>query len=314
MSILLPLFVQMTGLGMQDVLSIVRTAPVRYVTYSIAKRNGDRRFISQPARELKALQRILVSNVISELPVHPCATAYRPGVSIRENVQVHAANGPILKYDLKDFFPSIRSKDWTEYCLRRNLFQDRVDVDISKNILFHREKSSSVLKLAVGAPSSPALSNVLMYEFDETIVSLLEQDHVTYTRYADDMTFSAKRTGYLQGVDRALRATIKKVRSPSLVLNEEKTVLATPKYKRFVTGLVIANDGKVSIGRNRKRLIRSAMHHQSLGKLSLKRQAWLSGMVAFIYDVEPEFYVRLERKYSFEVMTELKKVGASYKR
>lgn len=52
-----------------DILKIVRDAPKRYKTYPIAKRSGGERIISQPARELKALQRILVEKFLSGLPV-----------------------------------------------------------------------------------------------------------------------------------------------------------------------------------------------------------------------------------------------------
>jgi hypothetical protein len=64
-----------------DILRIVRNAPVRYKTYTIQKRNGGDRIISQPARELKALQRLLVDGLLYHLPVHPAATAYIPGVT-----------------------------------------------------------------------------------------------------------------------------------------------------------------------------------------------------------------------------------------
>lgn len=309
MGIVIPLLVTETGLSEHDVLRIVANAPVRYKTYQIAKRNGGRRIISQPARELKALQRILCEKVLVHQPIHPSATAYRHGISIRTNAAAHAKNGPILKMDFKDFFPSITDRDWHLYCQKHSLFGgDFEDVRITTNILFHKYRGTPYLRLAIGAPSSPLLSNLLMYDFDAKIGELVSRDQVTYTRYADDLTFSAKRTGFLTRVKESLRQAIREVPFPALTINEDKTVLATPKYKRMVTGLILTNDGGVSVGYRRKRQIRAAMHHQTLGRLDVAAQARLAGMLAFVNAVEPEFLDRLKQKYGAAVVAQLQRV------
>jgi RNA-directed DNA polymerase len=306
MSKLIPILINATGLSERNVRMIIRNAPVRYKTYFIPKRNGNMRLISQPAREVKALQRALVTVILGRLPIHPSATAYRPGMSIRDNAATHAKNGPIMKFDFREFFPSILARDWRTYCETTSLFEDAEDILLSTNILFHRSKESTVLRLAIGAPSSPCLSNVLMFTFDTRISDLVSADHVTYTRYADDLTFSAKRTGYLTGVEKALRHVIHQTRSPSLTINESKTVLATKKYKRVVTGLVLTNDGTVSIGHVRKRAIRAAVHHASQGRLTEAGQAHLAGLFGFAQAVEPEFLGRLIDKYGATLIADIK--------
>src|SRR5258707_11483683 len=97
-----------TGLRQGDVRRIMASAPVRYKVYSIPNRNGGHRVIAQPAREVKLLQRALVLILLKDLPVHPCAKGYREHLSILDNALPHAGHRPILKMDLKDFFPSIR--------------------------------------------------------------------------------------------------------------------------------------------------------------------------------------------------------------
>jgi RNA-directed DNA polymerase len=273
---LLALLVAGTGLSEPDVIRIVSNAPQRYKSYTIAKRRGGERIISQPARELKVLQRILTQEFVSKLPVHQSATAYRIGSSIKQNALAHASNGPIFKFDFANFFPSISARDWTNYCGREEIGLDARDIWISTNVFFHRWSRQGRLSLAIGAPSSPCLSNVLMNEFDARISAAVGGDQVTYTRYADDLTFSARRTGYLNQVEKILRRTIKEIKSPSLTLNESKTVLATKKYKRFVTGLVLTNDGKVSLGHERKRTIRAALNNYANNKLNIQEQARLS--------------------------------------
>ena len=303
---LIPLLVGATGLSEHDIFRIVRNAPARYKTYLIEKRDGGTREISQPAREVKALQRALIADVLKKLPVHPSATAYRSGASIRDNAAAHAASGTILKFDFKNFFPSIVTRDWVTYCEQKELFTSQIDIYLSTQVLFRQRSRSSVLRLAIGAPSSPILSNVLMAGFDARIAERVNADHVTYTRYADDLTFSARRNGYLRGVERALRQTIREIKSPSLTINESKTVLATQKYKRMVTGLILTNVGNVSLGRDRKGNIRATLHHAEQGKLTTVERAHLAGLLAFVQDVEPEFFARLVRHYGSALIADVK--------
>jgi RNA-directed DNA polymerase len=304
MSKLVQFLAAASGLTESDVRRIVIRAPISYKHYFIEKRTGGQRLISQPAREVKALQRLLVARLCT-LPVHNAATAYRQGCSIRHNAERHAANGPIMKFDFKNFFPSIRSTDWEKYAEKRNIFSMTEDVELSSRLLFMAPRGSSILRLAIGAPSSPWLSNVLMYEFDERISAAVAGDSVTYSRYADDLTFSARRTGYLTVVEGALRKVVHDIKSPSLVINEKKTLVATTKYRRVVTGLVLADDGRVTIGRDRKRLIRATLHHAFNGKNTKEENSRLAGMLAFAGDVEPTFLDLIKKRYGADVIKQL---------
>jgi len=297
--------VRATGLSERDILRIIANAPVRYKHYTIKKRTGGRRPIAHPARELKVLQRAVVDHYLKLLPIHQAATAYRKGVSIKHNALAHAANGPIMKMDFKDFFTSIKSHDWYLYCDDRGLFSDGIERHQVTQILFHRAPRVTGLRLAIGAPSSPILSNVMMYQFDAILSEILAQDYVTYTRYADDLTFSAKRTGYLTVVERAVAEALRRVEWPQLSINKKKTVVATTKYHRQVTGLVLTNDGDVSIGRDRKRRLRAAVHRALNQKVEEDWLNSLKGMLAFVQGVEPEFIRRLSHYYGVDVLRDL---------
>lgn len=290
-----------TGLNEADVERIISRAPRSYKFYEIDKRTRGKRLISQPAREVKALQRALVSYLAS-LPIHESATAYRKGKSILDNAEPHSKSGPIKKYDFKDFFHSIRASDWEAYCNENTVFEDQNDVWLTARLMFHLTPGSSILRLAMGAPSSPWLSNVLMYEFDKRLADEVAKEHIIYTRYADDLTFSAPRTGHLNSVDAILKAIIRDTDSPKLTINAGKTVVATKKYRRVVTGLVLANDGRVTIGRDRKRYIRSAVFHALKGENSAKENQKLLGYISFAGSVEPEFVEKLKEKYGRDLV------------
>jgi hypothetical protein len=84
---------------------------------------------------------------------------------------------------------------------------------------------------------------------------------------------------------------------PILKLNDRKTVFGSKAHRRLVTGLILTNDGNVSLGREKKRRIRAQIHHLLQGKLSDNEKSNLRGMLAFARDVEPEFVERMENKY-----------------
>lgn len=295
-----------TGLPGSDLLRIIKSAPRRYKVYFIPKRrSGELREIAQPARELKILQRALVIRVISQLPVHEAARAYRSGLSIRDNALPHAGGGPILKMDFRNFFPSIRNIDWEKYCEINNVLSVE-DRGLSSLILFRRVKGEKFLKLSIGAPSSPALSNVLMYEFDKLVSAAAGRRRISYTRYADDLTFSGQRAGMLRDMVSEVSAAARKIDFPRLQVNEDKTTFITSSRRRTVTGVTLANDGKLSLGRDRKRLISSKIHRASLGKLSASEMQEAAGQLAFANVVEPEFIARLKRRYG-EVVTQVQK-------
>lgn len=291
-----------TGLSDSAVRKIMTSAPVRYKKYLIPKRSGGMRQIAQPAREVKLLQRAFVSTFLTNLPLHQSATAYRAGLSIRDNAAPHIGHGPILKLDLRNFFPSIRSQDWVSYCRDSGCLRSEEDVHLTASLLFHRQSGYRLLRLAVGAPSSPMLSNILMFDFDTRITKIVAKDRVTYTRYADDLTFSAPRAGFLNGVIKMVAGTIRALKYPKLEINAEKTTFITSKYRRTVTGLTITNDDRVTIGRESKRQLHAAVHQALFSRLSSEELQVLAGTLAYVNSVEPEFLSVLRRKYGNDIV------------
>lgn len=91
------------GIGHRDVESIIAGAPRRYKSYYIPKRAGGVRLISQPAREVKALQHWFMSRCQGALKVHRAAAAYVKKKGIRQNAERHQENEFLLKMDFADF-------------------------------------------------------------------------------------------------------------------------------------------------------------------------------------------------------------------
>jgi retron-type reverse transcriptase len=152
-------------------------------------------------------------------------------------------------------------------------------------------------RLTIGAPSSPILSNAVLFDFDDFWFKKTRRRQIVYTRYADDLYFSTNRQKVLENVYSDLREHLKKMKSPRLSINEDKTVFTSRKHKRLVTGLVLTSDKKISIGREKKRHIRGMVYRFKEGQLDEQEVAYLRGFLAYVKAVEPRFLTRLRRKY-----------------
>ncbi|MBL3330166.1 RNA-directed DNA polymerase, partial [Klebsiella pneumoniae] len=82
------------------------------------------------------------------------------------------------------------------------------------------------------------------------------------------LTFSCNEKGKLIGFQKNIIKILRKIPSPHLRLNDKKTIYTSKSVSRRVTGIVINNDGQLSLGRKNKRMISSLIHHYTLNKLS----------------------------------------------
>jgi RNA-directed DNA polymerase len=287
-----------TGLSVPDVEHIVATAPRRYKVFKIPKKN-DRgwREIAQPSRELKALQRFLVQRVLNGLPVHEAVHGYVVGKGIKTNASAHAGSNYLLKLDLTNFFPSLKPADLRNHL--RHYAPDLLSREEERQAsltMFWLPKKSKAPRLCIGAPSSPFLSNTLMFGLDVSISKICEEEGVCYTRYADDMSFSCLQKDTLGKVQHSVTELIHGSKHPKLRINDEKTVHISRAQRRVVTGIVINAVGNLSIGRDRKRLIRSMVHRHTLRQLTVDQQNELQGLIAFSMHIDPKFAASMHRR------------------
>lgn len=289
---------------------LIHTAPRRYKVHSIEKRNGrGTRLIAQPTSELKLVQRWVVSNYIARLPVHAAAMAYRHGVGIRQHAQLHASNNYLLKLDFTDFFPSISGSDFISHAEKFLPEVESTDRESLMRLLFRRPPGTREFVLSIGAPSSPALSNTIVYDFDNAVGNYCLGQGVVYSRYADDLAFSTSKPRVLEQVKVFVENHCENLKYPRLKLNQDKTVFTSKKFQRQLTGLVLSNDGTVSVGRDRKREIRSMAHHFVVGKISEEQVNKLRGLIAFLMSIDSDYILSLKKMMGDEKFHELMKVG-----
>lgn len=292
------------GLSEDSVVDIIQDAPLRYKVYAIPKKGKGHRTIAQPARELKPIQRSIADLVLEKFPVHPSAMAYRKGVSIFDNAKIHAGKDPILKLDFESFFNNISAAAWRRFMKSQDIVEiNAFEMALLTKALFWGAGQRSPYCLSIGAPSSPLVSNIMMFEFDCHMKRFAEKHGVRYSRYADDITVSGRKQKMLHDFEKHLRAYISRNKTPALKINEEKRGIYSSSARRLVTGLVLTPDGKVSLGRERKREISSLIHRSVLGQLDPEQLGYLHGMLAFALSSERDFVSRMRNKYGDEAVS-----------
>ncbi|MDY7108521.1 MAG: retron St85 family RNA-directed DNA polymerase [Planctomycetota bacterium] len=297
------------GWSLDETEHTAQRAPRSYRRYLVPKKSGGVREIFHPAKKTKAIQYAMIDLYLSRLPVHDAATAYRRDVQspLRRNAALHARYRYTVRVDMRAFFPSIKPADlWDRLVASGAVATDGTatkDHDFVANALFIRQGVRGMF-LSIGAPSSPAISNAVMYSLDQTFTGFAAGHGGRYTRYADDLVYSTNRQGECADFVNTVRAALDDCGSPQLTLNESKTCYTSRKGRRIVTGLVLTPTGQVSIGRKKKRYIRKLVFDLGRGKLDKTRRAYLRGFLAFVLDVEPAFYNRLAHKYGGELLRE----------
>ncbi|RLT94544.1 retron St85 family RNA-directed DNA polymerase [Ketobacter sp.] len=291
----------------QEIITFSSSAPNRYKVYSIPKRTSGKRTIAHPAKKLKLVQRLLSNHLSTILPVHESAFAYRKGLGIKDNAQYHMNGRYLLKMDFQNFFLSI-VPELLFITLKKNAIEfSEEDEFLMSRLLFWRpsKSSSGKLVLSIGAPSSPLISNFIMFQFDQEMAAKCKSKGVRYSRYADDLTFSTNVKGALFDLTSLVKELLEKHLLGYIAINETKTVFSSKAHNRHVTGVTLTNDGQLSIGRQRKRFISSLIHQYSLGKLPAEDLSYLQGLIAYANDIEPVFVKRMSKKYSPQTMDQL---------
>lgn len=284
-----------------DMLQLILNAPYKYRVYTIPKRTHGRRIIAQPTKAVKDLQRCYLK--YQDFPFHISSMAYRKGLSIKDNAELHRLNSFLLKMDLANFFNSLTPEVfwdvWKKHWEPLPLLENR----LVENILFW--DNSGKLMLSVGAPTSPAVSNFCMYFFDVAVSEYCDKTNVIYTRYADDLTFSCNIPDMLSIIPEFISRILKETFNGKVLINHQKTVFSSKAHNRHVTGITITNDENLSIGRNRKRYIKHLVNQYKYNLLDSDTINHLKGLLSFANHIEPDFLNSLREKYSSTLIDEI---------
>jgi RNA-directed DNA polymerase len=292
-----------------DLIEYALNSHKRYRRYEIKKKTGGLRTIHHPSKELKLYQKFISNLIFLKLPVHESVFSYRKKVSILNLANEHKENKYLLRIDFKDFFPSIQGENIRLFLNKNKKLLDNKlsDLDITLINLLVCKKG----KITIGAPSSPAISNTILYDFDKEIYDKCEHKNIKYSRYADDLYFSTNESNQLSEILKYLQNYTFPF-NLKLKINQQKNLFTSKKHRRLITGLTITTDGKVTVGRKQKSYIKSLINKYKKINIDETEKKYLKGYLSFLISIEPEYIELLKNKYSEETINELLLNSAKY--
>lgn len=261
----------MLGVSPRIVQGIAWHADGHYRRFELRKRGGGRRPIDSPRVFLKVMQQFLVDYILPGLPISDCVHSFRVGASIHSNARQHCNAAYVGSIDIRDFFGSV-TKGSVESLLTKNGLPGSAVKLISRLVT----KDGS---LPQGAPTSPLLSNAILYNFDEYVSMQCKRSKLTYSRYADDIVISGEKRELVRKMmvhsDEILR------KDYGLQVNKDKTRLVSKNAQQRVTGIVI--NEKFLPPRTFRRKIRALFYyHSQKGEADIENIRRLFGYVCYL--------------------------------
>ena len=272
-----------------------------YRRFLVPKKTGGERLISAPMPRLKAAQRWVLDHVLAKVPIHDAAHGFVNGRSICSNAAPHAKAATVVNLDLADFFPSV---GWLRVrglltalgyapaaatilallCTEREV--DEIELDGERYFVGRGERV-----LPQGSPASPAITNLLCRRLDARLTGLARKHGATYTRYADDLTFSWGKPG--GEVGKLIAAVERIVSDEGFAVHPKKTRVMRQGRRQEVTGLVV-ND-RPAVPRKELRRFRATLFQVERDGPEGKRWghgadlfASLRGFAAYVAMVDPD--------------------------
>lgn len=238
-----------------------------YVRFQVPKKTGGFRTISSPMPKLKNAQYWILDNILKKIAINEKAHGFVDKKSIITNATPHLKADILINMDLKDFFPTLsykrvkglfKSLGYSEaiatilalICTEAEVKEVELD-----NKRYFIEKSER--KLPQGAPTSPAITNIICRRLDEKITKIALDLNFTYTRYADDLTFSTSvENNKLVG---KLMTKVKNVIAyEGFLVHPDKTKIIRTGARKEVTGIVV--NEKLSISKETLKKFRATLH------------------------------------------------------
>lgn len=257
-----------------------------YHPVRLPKADGSYRLLYVPDEPLKRIQRKIQNVLLVDCELSPYATAYRYGGSIIKNARPHVGKDRILKLDIRNFFDSIRYSTVKDRVFPSERYSEKNRILLTM-LCYYRDA------LPQGAPTSPAISNIIMRDFDNAIGAWCAKRGIVYTRYCDDMTFSGP-----VNADEVASLVRQRLAADGFRLNERKTKCIDSHHRQTVTGIVVNSKENTAIS-YRKQLRQEMYYCQKFGIEShllrigidsspdqyLRR---LSGKINFVLSVSPD--------------------------
>lgn len=208
------------------------------------------RLLEVPEPHLRAVQRRLLTQLLNRLPPHAAAFGFTPGRSVVQHAAHHAGQGRVLRFDLSDFFSTVRAS--RVHALFKALGYSTA-VARALTALGTTATPEAWLRgevrlgwpqrqrlrdphLPQGAPTSPALANLCAFGLDARLTGLAEAFGARYSRYADDLVISGPATLPVRSISAWVAAI---AADEGFVIHPRKTRALGVAQRQSVCGIVV---------------------------------------------------------------------------
>jgi RNA-directed DNA polymerase len=282
----------------------------------LAKRGGGWRLLEVPHPYLMPLQRRLLDDLLDHIPPHEAACGYTRARSVVDHARAHAGQAVVLKFDLQDFFTSVRAS--RVHALFATLgYVDTVARDLTalctiatpEAVLrrMHEEGGLSWPQLQrlrdphlpQGAPTSAALANLCAFRLDLRLDGLARTLGARFTRYADDIVLSGDE--HLGRARLRIEALVGRIAlEEGFALNHRKTRCLKSGRRQSVCSVVV--NRHPNMPRPEFDRLKAVLHRCVIdGPAAHNRdghphwRAYLQGRVAWAAQLNPTKAMRLRR-------------------
>ncbi len=275
-----------------------------YVEFEVTKATGGTRRIAAPRKPLRAAQRKILDEILAKVPVHQAAHGFLPGRSTVTNARPHLGAAIVVKMDLVDFFPSIH------YRRVLGLFEElgyptAVATELAGLCKYRPKLADGRMVwpglVPQGAPTSPAITNLICRRLDARLSALAKKVGATYTRYADDLTFSFQDDpGEAVKLGRFFWWIDQICQQEGFTENTKKRRVFRRSSQQRVTGIVV--NEQLSVPRKLRRRFRATLTNVRKNGLAAEArgrsdfEAYLHGFAAYVQMVQPELGAKLVRE------------------
>ena len=275
---------KLIGTDVDFLTKLVFSQDLFYKEAHIPKKSGGVRILNIPSLELKYIQRWILDNILSKIKISRFATGFCNDCSILDNAKYHLNKQCVINIDIQDFFPSISFN---------RVFKVFAYYGYTKEVSFFLAKLCTYEdELPQGSPASPMLSNIVNLKLDARLSALAEKYEATYSRYADDITFSGNG-----GIKKLIKLAENILVDEGYEINSKKTRVAYKHQRQEVTGIIV-NGEKLRINKKYKRELNQEIyyctkygvkhHMEKTNNTKAFYKEHLYGKAYFVYMVEPE--------------------------
>jgi RNA-directed DNA polymerase len=259
-----------------------------YRSFDIKKSGGGIRHIQAPRRFLKTIQRWILNNICLQGNLSENVFGFVKGRSIFGNARVHAKNRNLMVIDISDFFPSIKFAQ-VEAVFKSFGFPNRVAHQLAALCCLDGQ-------LPQGAPTSPAIANLVFKPVDDQLTKLAMDWECDYSRYADDLAFSGSEL--FNNANKS--AVVEILETFGFSINEKKSRIIGQGGRQVVSGLVV--NSNVLPLRNTRRRWKATFHRASKHpEESVEKLTRLMGIASFVKQYSQETsakYIEIVKKVS----------------